>query len=299
MVLCVETGNDGIPFIQLGSYQMRLDLEELTGEDKDRAVEELKETPENVQEGLRHLKELIEADKELHVPHNNDAYLTKFLRPCRWNAEHAYKIMRKFYKFKVKHPKYGINITPHCVRHVFDHEVFRFLPSRATGGARVMIMNVGTKWNPKVVKLEDMFRAVMVAIEIAMLEPKTQLGGVHVILDMSGLSLVHIYQFSPQLAKLILDWVQECAPTRLKGIHVINQSFIFDVLYKMFKPFLGEKIKKCLYFHGDNRKTLTEKLSAEALTEYYGGTADIPEFPGSLFADMLFYYENEFQGNSI
>ncbi|VEN51502.1 unnamed protein product [Callosobruchus maculatus] len=140
-----------------------------------------------------------------------------------------------------------------------------------------------------------MFRAVMVAIEIAMLEPKTQLGGVHVILDMSGLSLVHIYQFSPQLAKLILDWVQECAPTRLKGIHVINQSFIFDVLYKMFKPFLGEKIKKCLFFHGDNRKTLTEKLSAQALTEYYGGTADIPEFPGSLFADMLFYYENEFQ----
>lgn len=48
----------------------------------------------------------------------------------------------------------------------------------------------------------------MVAIEIAMLEPKTQLGGVHVILDITGLSLNHIAQFSPQMAKLILDWVQ-------------------------------------------------------------------------------------------
>nr|CAI5834098.1 unnamed protein product [Callosobruchus analis] len=218
MVLCVETGNDGVPFIQLGSYQMRLDVEELTGKDKERAVEELKETPENVQEGLRRMRELIEADKELHVPHNNDAYLTKFLRPCRWNAEQAYKIMRKFYKFKVKHPKYGINITPHCVRPVFEQEVFRFLPSRATEGARVMIINVGTKWNPKLVKLEDMFKAQMVAIEIAMLEPKTQLGGVHVILDMSGLSLVHIYQFSPQLAKLILDWTQ----VRVLGIMALT-----------------------------------------------------------------------------
>lgn len=48
----------------------------------------------------------------------------------------------------------------------------------------------------------------MVIIEIAMLEPKTQLAGVHVILDFTGLSLVHVYEFSPLTAKLILDWVQ-------------------------------------------------------------------------------------------
>lgn len=48
----------------------------------------------------------------------------------------------------------------------------------------------------------------MVAIEIAMLEPKTQFGGVHVILDFDGLSINHVGQFSPVLAKVILDWVQ-------------------------------------------------------------------------------------------
>lgn len=64
------------------------------------------------------------------------------------------------------------------------------------------------KWNTKIVSLTDMFRATIVALEIAMLEPKTQVGGVHVILSFDGLSLSHIAQFTPSIAKTILDWVQ-------------------------------------------------------------------------------------------
>lgn len=59
MVLCIETGEDNIPFIQLGSHQFRLDLEELNDEDKKRAEEEIRETPDNVQYGLSHFRELL------------------------------------------------------------------------------------------------------------------------------------------------------------------------------------------------------------------------------------------------
>lgn len=59
MVLCIETGEDNIPFIQLGSHQFRLDLEELIGDDKKRAEEEIRETPDNVQYGLNNFRELL------------------------------------------------------------------------------------------------------------------------------------------------------------------------------------------------------------------------------------------------
>lgn len=59
MVLCIERGEDNIPFIQLGSQQFRLDLEELDDEEKKIAEIEIRETPENVQYGLNKFRELL------------------------------------------------------------------------------------------------------------------------------------------------------------------------------------------------------------------------------------------------
>lgn len=55
--------------------------------------------------------------------------------------------MRKFYLFKAKHPKWSANLYPTPLRHVFDKEVFQFLPTRSSTGSRIMIVNVGSKYN--------------------------------------------------------------------------------------------------------------------------------------------------------
>lgn len=295
MTICVETDINGVPFVKLGEHQFRLDLEELNEEFEERARTELLETPERLKEGLERFRQLIRDEKGLNLPLEDDDFLLKFLRPFKCNADHVFKMLRRFYKFKIKYPKYGgLFVTPEAVRHVFDSEVFVFLPTRSMYGGRIMIINCGSNWNPKKVTLEDMFKSIMVAIEIAMMEPKTQVGGVNVILNMEGLSLSHVCQFSPFMAKLIVDWVQDCAPVRLRGIHVINQPYLFNMLYTLFKPFLGEYIKKRLTFHGTDFKSLADKIGKASLPEKYGGVADIPEYPMTVFSDMMFYYRDEF-----
>lgn len=82
----------------------------------------------------------------MNLPIDDDQFLLKFLRPCRFYPERALKILRKFYNFKVKYPKYGINITPQSIRHVYDNEVFEFLPTRTSEGGRILIINVGSKY---------------------------------------------------------------------------------------------------------------------------------------------------------
>lgn len=65
-----------------------------------------------------------------------------------------------------------------------------------------------------------------------------QIVGLHVIIDMEGFSLNQVTYFTPSFAKMVVDFVQKCLPVRLKSINIVNQSFLFNMVFAFFKPFL-------------------------------------------------------------
>ena len=48
------------------------------------------------------------------------------------------------------------------------------LPRRCADGVRVLLIEAGQKWNPKEVSLDQIFRGVLLNLQIAIAEPKTQ-----------------------------------------------------------------------------------------------------------------------------
>lgn len=78
----------------------------------------------------------------------------------------------------------------------------------------------------------------------AMAEPMTQVNGVIAIYNFEGFTINQIMHFTPMFAACVLEWLQDCIAVRLKGIYLLNNSYASKVLYKIFKPFLGSKLRK-------------------------------------------------------
>lgn len=183
------------------------------------------------------------------------------------------------------------------------------------------------RWKPSQCSLNDLFRAIQVAIQASMMEPKTQICGGIVIFDFEGLSLTHIMQFTPSFAAMILQWVQDTLSLRLKAVHIVNNSYLFNMLFAIFKPFIREKLRKrvsvavhfelwlhlkrdcCLYFgfnhfvcfrsqiffHGKDFKQIRSQVGDQCLPTRYGGQVEIPEACGAALSDLFQLYTKDFE----
>lgn len=285
---------DRLPGLQLGEFLLQFELDEPIEAVKDIARRELRETPENIKPAIEELRRLLADDKELHVPIGHDAWLIRFLRPCKFYPESAYDLVKRYYAFKLKHAKQYDGLIPSKETNVFMQNVITVLPTRDQYGRRVLVLELGKKWKPSQCSLDEVFKGCVLFLEAAMLEPETQICGAVVILDMEGLSMQHVLQFTPSFASRIVEWLQEAIPLRVKGLYIINQSFLFDCVFKLFKPFLKEKLRSRIVFMGSNKKILHEHISPKCLSDKYGGTLTLPRVTGAQWLELLLICDREF-----
>lgn len=152
--------------------------------------------------------------------------------------------MKNYYNFKLKHDEKIYNdLRPSKERNIFQQNILTVLPNRDEYGRRVLIIELGKKWNHHECTLDEVFKGCVLYLEAAMLEPTSQIAGAVVIFDMDGLSLQQTCKFTPSFAKMVVDWLQDAMPLRIKNIHIINQPFIFNAVFNLFKPFLRPKLR--------------------------------------------------------
>ncbi|XP_063697583.1 clavesin-2-like [Culicoides brevitarsis] len=286
----------GRPYIQIKEgYEVRLDYSDLTEEDKEKARVELRETPENVAKGIKELRELINANDKLYVPSDFDDWLIVFLRPTKFYAKSAYELILRHFYFKKNHPILCHNLVPATARLGFEHNIINFLPRRDQHGRRILAIYAGRDWDPSIVPITDVFRAMQLAVIAAMMEPRTQVNGYVVILDFLNLTLKQCMHANPFNSRTMMEYLQQCIPLRCKAIHIVNYPAILSLLYRLFRPLMTGKLKTRVFFHGNDFKSLHEHIDPSCLRPYYGGTMDCDEVDGKLQAEVLEEGKEEFE----
>ncbi|CAL7944007.1 unnamed protein product [Xylocopa violacea] len=239
------------------------------------AEKELRETEEVVKEGIVALRKLIEEDKTIYF-RTDDDFLLIFLRPCKFYAKSAYELMLRVADFKEKNAALLDNLLPADEKvAILESNVVNVIKSRDHKGRRMLLMNCGKVWDPSKVSADQLFRLLYLVHELAMLEPETQICGVVVIMDFEGLAMKQAMGFTPSFSMRLLSFIQDAMPLRLKEAHVVKQPFLFNMVWKMFKPFVKEKLKSRMFFHGNKMASLHNHIPPTHLPKNYDG--DLPE----------------------
>lgn len=281
--------------ILISGHNVEIDLDDPDEHFIQKAKEELRETPEIVAEAFKQLKELLAGEPNLYIPKSDD-FLIKFLRPVKWYPESAFRLIKRHYRFYQTYPHIFINLIPSKDNIPICSNLIYPLPLRNKEGSRTLLLEAGKKWKPKIVPFDMYFRSLLLLMIIASTEYKTQIGGIRIIIDAEGFPLTHVTYLTPSYAKMALDFIQKCLPLRLKSIHIINQSIFFNLAFAIFKPFIEEKFRKRIFFHGTDRESLMAHIDKETLFKKYGGELDsLDESFGTNFLHNISNYSNLYE----
>lgn len=68
------------------------------------------------------------------------------------------------------------------------------------------------------------------------------------------------------------------------------------MVFQLFKPFLKDKLKSRIIFHGTDRDSLHQYISPKCLPKQYGGTLSFPLVTGSQWYELLLLCDKEYEG---
>lgn len=104
-----------------------------------------------------------------------------------------------------------------------------------------MIYGTFLDLDPSHYNFNDSMKYILMLYDMYFLTDGTN-KGYSCIADVSKLSFGHITRMSPLGFKESLYYIQEAAPMRLKGIHIINAPPAMELLMNMAKPFMKKEM---------------------------------------------------------
>ncbi|XP_055943939.1 alpha-tocopherol transfer protein-like [Argiope bruennichi] len=254
-----------------------------------KAKDELRETDEIRGLALEQLRKLVLTEKNLKCP-TEDEYLIQFLRARKFDVKKAFTLLQTKYQVRKAYAEVYDDIDVNELRKVVSAGIVYCFPYRDADGCVVVVMQL-SRWNPDDVTITQGLCALTGLLLRIVDDPAAQICGIRVLVDVRGFSMKQVRCVTPRYITLLSKALRNCLPIRFKGIHIYNETIIFQYVWSILKLFLSDKIKGRVHFHGDSQKSLHKLIPKEILSSDYGG--DHITFDGAEYCATLMepFYE--------
>ncbi|XP_077483107.1 alpha-tocopherol transfer protein-like isoform X3 [Amblyomma americanum] len=247
-------------------------------------------------EAILQLRQLLQEDKKLK-PRTDEEFLVRFLRVRKYDVEAARRTVQKYYRNRAACPTVYSDFVPSSID-PSSRRIMMVLPSKDAHGRLVILFKAGV-WVPSRKSYDLAQKAALVCLEHMAADPASQTAGVSILVDSDGFSLNSLLSCNLSLTRRFFEYLQDCMPMRLKGLHIIHESKAMDFLFAIMRPFIKRKLaERQIHFHGTDYKNLHEEIPPTMLPEEYGGEAaplDIEGFWRQMeLQDAQFFENNRF-----
>ncbi|GFU18917.1 alpha-tocopherol transfer protein-like [Nephila pilipes] len=126
------------------------------------------------------------------------------------------------------------------------------------------------KWNLKQLSFDKFMQLNMMLYTQLLRDEMNQINGIRAIYDCKGTSFAFLQLCKPQNLYIYNHLLVNCLPTRVKGLHIINESFVVRLVWPVMKQLMSEKLRNRVHFHS-NSGDLFEYFPPHVLPTQYNG----------------------------
>jgi len=232
------------------------------------------ESEEEMAERLEQLRTLIMDRFEEPIGEDilSETNLKRFLRSSKWDPSAALVVFLASTQLVRDFPKYLLPLEKSRSACAISFAA----SGREDHGSRVFFLNLG-QWEPSKLSTEAFYSYTFALYQLVSTEPRTQVGGVVIVVDLTDFGFKHLRALGIQELRCLGNFLSGGFPVWFRAIHFVNNPRLFNTLFTILKGFLSERIKNCITFHGYTTADLVASVSPAQLPTSLGGTLDKSE----------------------
>ncbi|CAL8141945.1 unnamed protein product [Orchesella dallaii] len=237
-----------------------------------RAKNEIGESTVDIHEQVRILRTTLQEKYEtLRLPPNFDDFLLRCLRVRKFDVIRAAKLVSNYFKLMYEISDMHHHLLPSTQKDIYDLLGVAVLKHRDSEGRPVLLGRQSRLPAGQFSFDKNVAATLLLIDEVNRQSVDTQRLGVVYIVDWEGFTLAHLRQTSPSRLRTCVKIFQDAFPVRFKAFHFIRNPTLVSYFYAMAKPFLRDKIRNRVHFHGHDLENFYKHVSPDILPQFLNG----------------------------